>query len=366
MPELFDIPAVEIFAAGQWNGDKYTKKDLESMVEAFAKTKSAIKPYLKLGHTDKQKLAQSDGLPALGWIDRLYIVGEKLLADFVKIPKKIYELISTGAYRRVSSEIFINIDIGGEKYPRVLKAVALLGGDTPAVSTLDDIINLYNLGEASEAYSDNWEAKSYELDQNFDTNNLKGDSQMTELEKLTAEKAEVEKKFGEVAAKVAELETKNADLGKQIGEAKLSLDEATKKVELLTADLSKNEAIIKEHKTKAITADVNAVIDKLINEKKVMPAQREQFFTLLFELRTAQGEIKKYKIGQEEKSLEDLVLGIVNAHEFTVNTDGKTATGDASKKDDNSDLAYKAKKYAEDNKVDYKTALKAVSPSKEK
>lgn len=143
--ETYDIAGVEIFSAGTWNGDEYTLDDLNSMVSNFDELRSGLKPYLKLGHDEEQDLIQTDGLPAAGWIERLYVMGDKLVADFSQIPKTVYELIKSGGYKKVSSEIFWNLKIGEKVYSKVLAAVALLGADTPAVMNLKDILAMYNL-----------------------------------------------------------------------------------------------------------------------------------------------------------------------------------------------------------------------------
>ena len=149
-PETFDIPGVEIFASGKWNGDTYTEKDLDMIVESFNELKDKVKPYLKIGHGADQTLLREDELPSAGWISNLKRVGKKLVADFVRIPKKIYEVMKRGAYSRISSELWWDIPIDGKTYPRVLKAVSILGGETPAVHDLDDILSLYEIGLKAE------------------------------------------------------------------------------------------------------------------------------------------------------------------------------------------------------------------------
>lgn len=159
-----DINGVEIFASGTWNGDAYTDKDLDTLVNAFKATKDSLKPYLKLGHSEDQTLLAEDSLPAAGWVKNIYRVGHKLLADFCDIPNKIADLIKARAYKRVSSEIFVNVNVNGKKYPYALKAVALLGGETPAVQTLDDIHALYALDEGVLAYATQAEVRAYQMD----------------------------------------------------------------------------------------------------------------------------------------------------------------------------------------------------------
>jgi hypothetical protein len=145
VPETYSINSVEVFSAGEWNKDKYDITDLQSIVSAFESLKTGLRPYIKLGHDNEQKLAKSSGLPSVGWVERLYIRGEKLFADLNYIPKKVYELIKSKAYRKVSCEIYWDLDVNGIKYPRVLGAIALLGAESPGVMNLADILGNYSL-----------------------------------------------------------------------------------------------------------------------------------------------------------------------------------------------------------------------------
>ena len=165
LSETYDVNDVEIFSSGEWNKDVYTDKDLDDMVIAFNELRNDIKPYIKLGHDDKQKLIQKDGLPSAGWITNLKRVGTKLVADFKGIPKKIKELIEKKAYGRFSSEIYWDLYIGDKKYRRVLKAVALLGADTPAVQNLDDFINLYNENKLNYGNLKNYHIKENDMEE---------------------------------------------------------------------------------------------------------------------------------------------------------------------------------------------------------
>jgi hypothetical protein len=141
---LKTIQGVEIFSIGTWNGDEYVQADLDAMVKAFTDTAKTLKPPLKLGHDDNQTILQQSGLPAAGWVGNLYTKGGKLLADFIDIPNKIYDLLEKGAYRKVSAEIWWNASFNGKTYPKFLSAVALLGSEIPAVITLTDIMGMYS------------------------------------------------------------------------------------------------------------------------------------------------------------------------------------------------------------------------------
>lgn len=133
---------VEIFATGRWNGDAYTIEDLDEMVNAS--TKLPLKSPVKLGHSETQAwFGQEDGAPALGWVTNLRRRGEKLLADLVGVPTALVNLIRNGNYRTKSAEIYWNYrnpaDPAGKIWPRVLKAVSLLGADLPAVTNLEEL-----------------------------------------------------------------------------------------------------------------------------------------------------------------------------------------------------------------------------------
>ena len=151
MEQTFNINGIEIFSEGEWNGDIYKRDDLEKMVSSFGKT--GFEPPVKIGHNEEQPELK-DGAPALGYIDKIYIEGKKLLADFKELPKKVYEAMKRGNYKRVSSEIYWNYAKDGKVFDRVLKAVALLGAEVPAVTNLESITGLYS--------KDNSELKIYE------------------------------------------------------------------------------------------------------------------------------------------------------------------------------------------------------------
>ena len=88
MASTKSINGVEIFSTGIWNNNTITLEILEDIVSAFKATSKTLRPFLKIGHNEEQEFLQKDGLPAAGWINNLYIKGNKLLADFIDIPKK--------------------------------------------------------------------------------------------------------------------------------------------------------------------------------------------------------------------------------------------------------------------------------------
>jgi hypothetical protein len=150
--ETVDLKDVEILAVGTWHGSNgvatFTDDDLQAIADNFDDIKSNTEvnyePPAKLGHSGKQRLLQEDGYPAAGWVSSLKKVGDKLVASFKDVPKRIAQLIEAGGYKKVSSEVYPTYEIGDKKYSKVLKAVAFLGADIPAVKTLEDIVAQYS------------------------------------------------------------------------------------------------------------------------------------------------------------------------------------------------------------------------------
>lgn len=161
--ETRDILGLEVLATGTFwgqgsppEGDTFTEADLDLMVEAAAAL--PLKRPAKLGHNNEQAIIASDGLPAVGWLENVRRVGEKLLADVLNIPAKLADIIEAGGYRQRSAELRFNYrDSDGKVWPKVLTGMAFLGADIPACASLDDIVALY--GAADEA-----ELRAYEFE----------------------------------------------------------------------------------------------------------------------------------------------------------------------------------------------------------
>lgn len=127
------IRNVEVFSTGSWNGKTYTVRDLDDMVDAFHRI--GFVPPVKLGHGDENELAH-------GFVSRLWRVGDKLLADFSNVPPETVALIRAGRLMTVSAEVYLDLDRGGQRWRRALRAVALLGSNPPGVSNLRPLAEL--------------------------------------------------------------------------------------------------------------------------------------------------------------------------------------------------------------------------------
>ena len=356
--ETFDVKDVEIFSVGEWNGEVFTDEDLDNIVTAFDATKDLLKPFLKLGHGEAQNLLRDDELPAMGWLENVRKIGNKLMADFSRVPAKIKDLIVSGAYRRVSAEIFENITLGGVKYPLALKAVAILGGDTPAVSTLSDIVELFGKEYTTiKAYDTKAEYRRFDLERSALKEN---DMDLKEqLAKALARIAELEvdiKKFDK--HEDDELEKMKKLLAQKTGD----FDELKKKFDALTKKNSELEAAVAKHASETDEAEVKATIDGLVNEGQVAPAQKEVLHALL--AGASKTADKKFSVGEKEySSRRELILDFVKSGSgVDLEEEQETNAGKASRKGgDNSELAEKAEKYAEKHKVSISEATVEVS-----
>ena len=212
--DLYNMKNIDIFRAGKWNGDEYSIEDLDHMVSAFNKVGFQVP--VKLGHGP-----QPDGR-AFGWVASLRRQGDKLIANLRDIPKRVYDIIKERGLDTVSSEIFWNLKRNGTTFPRVLKAVALLGAETPGVSGLTPLRNSVHAAlpkdgfEREVVYSTMREWTMDKIEE------LK--AKIAELTKQLAEANEAlkgadGKAFSEAQAKVTELTEKLAEMSKKLADA---------------------------------------------------------------------------------------------------------------------------------------------------
>lgn len=346
---LHSIAGIEIFSTGKWNGSDITEEDLDSIVKAYEDVGFKLKPFLKLGHTEDQRLIQDDGLPAAGWIGSLKKVGNKLIADFIDIPQKIYELLKNGAYKKVSCEIYHNIEIEGKKYPRLLGAVALLGANMPAVMNLDDILALYtNMG--LKAYPNRCNLKIYDHKQSediiMDEKKIKEKVENVEV----IEKEETNEDLKKVAFQLEEEIKVKDGLLKNIQDKDLEL----KKLQEFKLEVEKKleESLIKEKE-----ADLELFTSSLVNEKISSNAMKP-LVRALFE------EKDLYKINEKEYDKKELIKEILNLSKETAKINFSETTKQSEKVDEQEQSKDEIRKYQKEHNCIYSVAYKAVMKRK--
>jgi hypothetical protein len=187
--EFAELKDREVFRVGTWNGRRFTKKDLDDIVEAAREV--GFRPPLKLGH------AENSGDPAWGWVENIRREGNKLLADFVDVPEELAQQIKEKRFDNVSAEIFFNlrrgVEAGTKLFRRALKAVAILGAETPAVSGLKPLSQFNQEADTNADY-----VFFYNEEQEMELAEMK--AQLEQLQEQLKERDEKLKSYAEKAA----------------------------------------------------------------------------------------------------------------------------------------------------------------------
>jgi hypothetical protein len=288
--DLKQIKNVEIFSAGVWNGDEFTTKDLDNMVAAFEETKDTVRPFLKLGHSTEQKLLQAEGLPAAGWVGRVFRKGDKLMADFIDLPSKIFELIENKSFRSVSAEIFFGIDIKEKHFDKLLGAVALLGAETPGVMNLSDILGRFNLRnyESIKSYTkddDTFNIKQYE----FNNNDFPEVANMPKTER----EIELEQKL-----KIAEDGQKKAEADVATAKKEFTTNDEALKAEVEKREAAEKKVFAAEAATKK--AELDTKVEAMVSEKLITKSMKPFVLSLLGD----EPKTKKYSFKDGDKTTE--------------------------------------------------------------
>jgi hypothetical protein len=304
IPQTFDLEGREIFAVGVHHGDKYTIEDLDEIADNFERLGELIKPPLKLGHNDEQeKEILRDGQPALGWIENVRRMGEKLVADFKQLPATVYAAIMSGRYKRISPEIVYKIKSGDTTFKNVLWAVSLLGADVPAVKNLLDIDkSVGSLLSADTRDSLEFESlRAYTLEVNegvIEVRKQQKEDYMGELEIIQGEK----KKLSD---DLDVQKQENAKLEAEIKKYKDEEAERLKKEEITarTATVSDVKKFCEEQvEASKMTPDVRDKILTAIEDSKRAYSHEDRAVFIPFEiLKTYAETIDKVFIEKDEK-----------------------------------------------------------------
>lgn len=267
MLETKELKNVEIFEAGNWKGKDYTEQDLDQAIENF--NNKVIDPYLNLDHdpdwTEEQKRTMS--VISLGSPKRLWREGKKLIADFKDVPKKIAELINAGALKKKSVEWWKNYKhANGTVYKNVLEAVSFFGGNgVPAVSSLNDAVQLYKLQNQSQQ-NEGEKIKIYFKEESLMENNISKDEIVltkAEYQSLLENKVSVEK-----------FKLDNDSSRKEIEMLKNTLSEKSKELDTMKAEkveLEKLKADVEKQRSENIKGEAVKFVEELVKNKKQLP-----------------------------------------------------------------------------------------------
>lgn len=251
------LTGVKIFATGIWNRQEWTKRHLKSMAEAFKALKNVHRVPLKFGHNKDQKM--TDGLPALGWVDNVYLSndGETLLADFADMPDIVYKAIKSKLYRKLSIEMRQFVSYKAQQFESVLAGVALLGADIPAVNTLGDLEKYIPEGFTAE------DEVLFELE-----------DPLTIKEEGKKMPDNIEERLAKFQAQLDQQAEENKALRKQNEELKSERDKVTK-------DFSDLSSTIKKQQVEEARQKIVEVFDSAVKDQAITPAQRTAYFNAL-------------------------------------------------------------------------------------
>jgi regulator of replication initiation timing len=275
----------EIFAIGKWNGMAFSADDLEGIVGAFESLGDKLRVPLKFGHNDEQHM--TDGKPALGWVEKVWVAGEKLMARFTDVPDIVMACIKKKKYKNVSIELDMDVKHMGKDYANVLTGVALLGADIPAVNTLKDLTHYLSRGAAFSvgrkavftAIAGITETKEKDMEQIEKLTKQVADLTAT-VATFTTSDAKLKADNAELASKVAKFEADAKDKAEAEGKAAVAAKRA--QITTILEDGVKSEGItpaMRDNFTKVLRLDDDTAVTALDLEqvKAMVPAGKKQF-----------------------------------------------------------------------------------------
>jgi hypothetical protein len=268
---------VEIFRSGKWKGDEYTVADLDLIASSFGKVGYDVP--VKLGHSEEV------GEPAYGWVESVSRIGDRLVADLRDLPEKIYQAIKDRQFDAVSSEIFLNLERNGEKFPAALKAVALLGAETPAVAGLKplrDSLRGFSEAELAGVRTYSFEKEPIMADKKVELKEETNEAEVAELKAFAVEQA----------AKIKELE-----------EA-LLVDDSASEVKKLSEEIAELKKDAAASKALAIAAEIDRKVDAI-----KIPALRSYASALYGH---AYGSTKTLTFTHEDKTSEETAVAVLD------------------------------------------------------
>ena len=208
-------------SGGAWH--EFTAERLAKMAEAYDPGQREAP--LVLGHP------ATNG-PAHGWIKALKYSGRKLLAQAAYVSEEVRRAVDNGLYKYVSMSLYQD---GG------LRHVGLLGAVPPAISGLAPV----TFGDDAAlviTFNDNAKGSTMELE-------------------------ELQRKIGELEARLSAALEENADLKKKV-------EELEGKLEKTEDEAEKTETEFAAYRDSREKAEVTARLDGLVQAGKLTPAER--------------------------------------------------------------------------------------------
>ncbi|MBR6127733.1 hypothetical protein IKQ21_08630 [bacterium] len=316
----------EVFKAGVYPQGKFTKKEIAEIAKNYD-PKFCEAP-ITIDH-------QQTG-PAFGWVESVKADGEKLKVAFKDIPQEFEQAVNDGKYKKVSVEIYRNLEGKGA----YLKAVSFLGAATPQVKGLEQI-------KFMESEADFYELESEEEKEEFSQEEV--DSLKKQVEDLETELA----KFKESNKKTETIKSLKEKISALTTEVASFKEKAEGKEEI--------EQELNSIKTAIKNKEYNEFIEKQIDKGILIPANKDVVLSVLKEL----DNIKKF--GEDSQVVNDFKAFIeslpnqVTYKEIAKKEEQASVNDDADKfadaDEDSLEIFKEAKALAAKENISFKDAL---------
>lgn len=316
----------EVFKAGTYPQGKFTKKEIADIAKNY--DPQFCEAPITIDHKQSG--------PAYGWVDKVVAENDKLKVSFKDIPEEFEKEVNSGKYKKVSVELYRNLEGKGA----YLKAVSFLGAATPQVKGLEPI-------KFMESESDTYEFNSEDEEEKFseeDVEDLK--KQIEDLASQVANYKENNKKLETIKSlkeKIANLTDEVATF-KEKAEGK---EEIEKELEAIKLSIKRKE--------------YDDFIEKQIDKGILIPANKDIVLSVLQEL----DNIKKFgedsAVVSDFKSFIESLPKQVTFDEVATKDKQSDAKNDVEKfanaDEESLEIFREAKALAEKENISFKDAL---------
>ncbi len=328
----------EIFRAGKYPQGAFTKEDIELLAKNYD-PKFCEAP-ITLDH------GQSG--PAYGWIEELRAENGVLKARFRNVSGELKELVLTGKYKKVSVEIYRDLEGKGI----YLKAVTFLGAGIPQVKGMEPVkfkdgeseIYIFELVELPKnEHSEFHEEPISEIKVSEEL--VKLQNQISELESQVVLFVEKPAK-NEYSELVEKLQEKVQSMSTQISTLK---DESFMR--------QKSEQELAKLKLKMKTTEFENFLDQQVASGNLTPLQKDMSLKLFFAL----DSVKKFDESDCVEDFKQFLKTFPKQVEFKEIAKGKQPETDISKysnaSEDSINIYQEAMQLVERDKISFKDAL---------
>lgn len=210
--------------------------------------------------------------PAWGWVERLRVVGDRLLADLKDVPEEFVKMVRAKRFKKRSISLFTD----GR-----LRHVGWLGAAAPAVSGLKDFE--FSSGEAAQEYNFEFSGGEAAQEYNFEDagptpQNVEEEEMKTELEKLKAELAAMRGELAQVKdGQVAEaFRVRLESMDRLVTELAARTETAEAETKKAQEERDKTAQEFSKFKDEQVAATREARFEALVTAGKVVPAEKDK------------------------------------------------------------------------------------------